>query len=46
MANNKIQCDTKENKTELTFSVTFQKDGESFQEIMEKILTKKLTNNL
>ena len=34
-----------ENNSELKFSVKFKEDGESFQNIMEKILINKINKN-
>lgn len=36
---------TKEDKDNMSFSIAFNKDGDSFQKVMEKILMSKLESN-
>ena len=40
--NNKITTKEKNNNSEIKFSVAFKKDGDSFQNIMEKVLMSKI----
>ena len=35
----------KQNSKDIKFSVVFKKDGDSFQNVMEKILLSKMINN-
>lgn len=43
--NNKDIC-TKEKENNIEFSIVFNKDGDSFQSVMEKILISRLSNNM
>lgn len=46
MKNEEKEAETKEKKSnDLKFSVIFKKDGESFQNVMEKILMSKIIKN-
>ena len=46
MKNKDKKACTKDRKgNEINFSVAFKKDGDSFQNIMEKILISKITKN-
>lgn len=46
MKEGKKSIETKEKKSsDLSFSVIFKKDGDSFQKVMEKILMSKIVKN-
>ncbi len=42
----KNTCTKDKKDSEISFSVAFKKDGESFQSIMEKILMNKINKNI
>lgn len=43
---NQVCTNEKQNKDEIKFSIAFKKDGESFQNVMEKILMNKMLKNI
>ncbi len=42
----KKTCTKDKKNNEINFSVAFKKDGDSFQNIMEKILISRITKNM
>ena len=42
----KKTCTKDKKSNEIKFSVVFKKDGDSFQNVMEKILTSKIIKNI